>query len=130
MVQLQKGLVYGAMVWFAIAIIGSALNYAGSGLKLFQEVDVQLLMIPISAIIILIFAVEYLRQIHAQYEAEGLELAVLWFGVSVFLEALIVAFLYGKGIGHFLSIATWLGIAFKFVFPLAAGMYLQHTLTE
>ncbi len=130
MVQVRKVLIFGAAIWFALAFIWSALGSAGEQLRLFSATDVALLMIPISVIVIVFGAIKYLKEIHAQYEQEGLEVAAIWSLEALFLEALIVGVLYGQGIDHFLLISTWLGVAFKFVFPLAAGFYMQHTMTE
>ncbi|MFH1442637.1 MAG: hypothetical protein ABIG96_01260 [Candidatus Micrarchaeota archaeon] len=126
MVTLQKALVFGAAVWFSIAIIGGMLRWQ----QFMQIPDTGLLMIPVSVIITIIAALEYLKEIHAQYEVEGLELASVWFLESLALEILVFSIFYGRGVDHFLDISTWLMSAFKFVFPLAAGMYMQHTMTE
>ena len=75
-------------------------------------------------------AIEYMRDIHAQYEQEGLELAIAWLLESVALEILVFGFFFGYGFSHFTSIATWLSIAFKAIFPLAAGIYMQHTISD
>ncbi|MBI5224709.1 hypothetical protein HY989_02470 [Candidatus Micrarchaeota archaeon] len=126
MVALQKAVIFATIAWFAIALIGGLIDYFG----LLGETEKSLLLIPISVIIIFLAAFEYLKEIHAQYEAEGLELAMVFGGVAIALDLLIFSIFYGEGIGWFLSIGNWLGIAFKFIFPLAAGLYLQHTVTD
>ncbi len=126
MVSLEKAVIFGSMVWGLIAIIDGLIPLT----EILTESDASLLMIPISLIIILLAAIEYLREVHAQYEIEGLELATVWLIVAAALEILVFGILYGGGVGHFLSIPTWLGVSFMFVFPLAAGIYMQHTMTE
>ncbi|MEK6843787.1 MAG: hypothetical protein AABY04_04820 [Candidatus Micrarchaeota archaeon] len=126
MVALQKALIFGTIAWFAIALIDSLIGYFG----LLGETEKSLILIPISVIIIFLAAFEYLKEIHAQYEAEGLELAMVFGATAIVLDLLVFSIFYGEGVSRFLSIGNWLGIAFKFIFPLAAGMYLQHTVTD
>lgn len=126
MVRLQKALAFGGAVWLAIALLSALLPLPG----IISEGDSRLLMVPISLIIILLASFEYLKEIHAQYENEGLEIAMVWAGEAVFLEALVFVLVLGRGVDYFFDISVWLGILFKFVFPLATGMYMQHTLTE
>jgi hypothetical protein len=118
----SKALIFGAAVWFIIAISENLLIKQ----QFVSAEQTYLLMIPISLIVILGFALKYLGEIHAQYEEEGLELGLYWAGESIVLEFAIYCIFYGMGFDYFLLIGTWIGVLFKFVFPMAAGMYMQH----
>ncbi|HLC48599.1 MAG TPA: hypothetical protein VJI13_05990 [Candidatus Norongarragalinales archaeon] len=126
MAQLLKALLFGGGVWFSIEIIGWLLQLPG----IVSIQDSRLLMIPISVIIIVLGSMEYLKEIHAQYEQEGLEIAIIWLIESVALEIAVFGIFFGLGFEYFLSIGLWLGVSFKFVLPLASGIYMQHTISE
>ncbi|MFH1750847.1 MAG: hypothetical protein ABH863_04160 [Candidatus Micrarchaeota archaeon] len=126
MVSLVKALVFGAAVWFSIAILEWLLPLPG----IISQAESRLLMLPASVIIIVVAALEYLREIHAQYEQEGLELSIAWLLESLGLEIAVFGIFFGLGIEYFFNIGVWLGIAFKFVLPLAAGIYMQHTISD
>lgn len=126
MVALQKAIIFGAGIWSAIAILGALVPSLG----ILSQSDSKLLMVPISAAIIIFAAFVYLREIHAQYEAEGLEIGIIWLFESLALELIVFGAVFGYGADHFLSLDAFLSAAFKIVFPSASGIYLQHTIKD
>jgi hypothetical protein len=126
MVVLRKALIFGSAIWLGIEIS----RYILANTPYLDGPNRALLLLLASVCIIIFASWEYLKEIHAQYELEGLEIAAVFAGVCFGLNLLVYAIFLESGLAFFQNISVWLAILLTFILPLGVGFFMQHKFTE
>lgn len=122
LIDIVKGTIIGIVVWFVLLISSTLISFA------FGESISRTSMIVIIPIIALVFSWYYLdnEDITAKI-SEGLRLGLIWSFLTLGLDFIIIAFIFGEGFSYFLNWYLWIGYVEVLVSCSIVGYVLSKT---
>ena len=117
--DLFRGIILGIVMWLLLFAAGTVImSTLGSGL-------IGVILIFIVPVISAPIAWFYLKNDDITEKLyEGLRLGAVWAITGLFLDAMIMAFILGRGFGYFLSWTLWLGYCEMVIFSTTVGYIL------
>jgi hypothetical protein len=115
---------FGFLVWL-IPFLASLFFYTTQGKLTIDIFLFKAIMIVVGSISGAVFLIYYFKKIHTNYFKEGIIVGVLWFGINIILDLLVLVSIFGMPI---LDYFTRIGVGY-FVIPvmcITVGMALGN----
>ena len=82
MVSWRRAILFGFLVWLVPFVVALGLG----GIRESQRILFESIMPVVVTLVVVVFAVLYLRRVNVRFVREGLFLGLLWLGMSVLID--------------------------------------------
>lgn len=97
-----KILIFGFLVWL-IPFIASLFFYTSGGKLIIDVFLFKAIMIIVGSVSAAFLLVYYFKKIHTSYLKEGIIVGLLWFGINILLDLLILVPMSGMSIADYFT---------------------------
>jgi len=104
---------FGFLVWL-IPFVASLFFYTSGGKLIIDIFLFKAIMIVVGSVSGAVLLVYYFKKVHMDYFKEGIILGVVWFGINILLDLMVLVSIFGMPIADYF---TRIGIGY-FVIPV------------
>lgn len=97
-----KNIFYGFLVWL-IPFVTGFFFYTREGTLTIDRYFFKTIMIAVGSISAAVLLISYFKNIDAEYLKEGILVGVIWFGISILLDVLILIPMSGMSISNYFT---------------------------
>src|SRR6266849_5552172 len=130
--RIGKALAYAVLLW-VIGFVWGSVVFMTPALKTVAAIPyvssnpaISFPILIIWLVVTYLMAKSYLKAAGDKV-AEGLKLGIVFAGVNVLLDLLVLVLLLRAGFSYFISLTVWLGYFMLFMIPWIAGRPVQRT---